>query len=664
MSVVVKSYSNPSNEMMGIADEIHRLIHPDHVNPSEIAVIFRENKYLDEMTAYLQDKGIPFRLVKKENLLRSTYIQQVILIFEWIALEASRPGSGDHQLFKLLHFRWFDLPAALIARLQMEFNKQMVGGVTSFRHFLLKLITQPNAAFSPDEINRLKRVTDLLEKWLQDVYNEPLQQFFCRVLGESHILQQAVMGDYFQLHLLKTLFDFLQSENQRNPDLTLTGWIEIIHKMQKYGLSIPYETRIGDEHAVQLLTAHGAKGLEFDYVFIGGCVEKNWEKNRGRSIIFTLPPALKNAISGQTGTTSRVEDERRLFYVALTRARKHVEMSYARMDEQNNSLKKSIFLNEIGIPEIQGTSQSNIQTVIANQLQGYGLVDVQTRYDQALLQQWVKNFVLNPTALNKYLYCPRSFFYESLLQVPQAEQMHSVYGQAIHHALKQAAHRHQQGQGLNHHQRAIADFTWFMGQNRHHFTPDDFNRHIGYGEKVLQDYFKQVLPQWGVATAIEKNYQAQINGIPIKGRLDKIETDQKTIRVVDYKTSKPDNAGDKLKPYNQQRGKKEKDDYDYWIQAVMYALLLQANGQPVGEIKFDFVEPDKNGQFQSHSIKVTQGDIDLLTQLIEDTWQKIQALDFPCCAHKDCPWCAFEQSLANGGPGLQTHDEPAEPISA
>jgi len=71
MSVVVKSYSNPSNEMMGIADEIHRLIHLDHVNPSEIAVIFRENKYLDEMTAYLQDKGIPFRLVKKENLLRS-----------------------------------------------------------------------------------------------------------------------------------------------------------------------------------------------------------------------------------------------------------------------------------------------------------------------------------------------------------------------------------------------------------------------------------------------------------------------------------------------------------------------------------------------------------------------------------------------------------------
>jgi len=80
----------------------------------------------------------------------------------------------------------------------------------------------------------------------------------------------------------------------------------------------------------------------------------------------------------------------------------------------------------------------------------------------------------------------------------------------------------------------------------------------------------------------------------------------------------------------------------------MYALLLQANSQPVDEIVFDFVEPDKNGQFQSHAIQVSQGDIDLLTQLIEDTWQKIQALDFPCCAHDDCPWCAFEQLLANG----------------
>ncbi|SFV31284.1 PD-(D/E)XK nuclease superfamily protein [Thermoflavifilum thermophilum] len=644
--------------MMGIAEEIEKLIQQGVVAPSEIAVVFRENKQLDEMAVYLQNKKIPFQLVRKENLLKNHFIQQILLMLEWVALEAARPGSGDHHLFTLLHFQWFDLPTELIARVHMDFIRQAFGGQQSFRLYLQDLQKQGNQLFTPIEIQQLKSVTDLLEAWIKGVYNEPLQNFFCRVLNESQVLKMASQApdSGFRIHLMKTLFEFLQAENQRNPDLTLEGWIQIIRKMEKYKLTIPYESRIGDEHCVQLLTAHGTKGLEFDYVFIGGCVENNWEKKRGRNIGFSLPPALKIQMSSYAQSHLKEEDERRLFYVALTRARKYVQISYAEKDNQGNEWQKSKFLDEILIPgrpivnpQPEAYSQQNSAIVFqVNRLQGNQIQAMQQRYSQTFLQDLVRNFKLNPTALNKYLYCPRSFFYESLLQVPQAEQMHSVYGQAIHHALKQLANYHAQGNGVNI-ERVQADFQWFMHLNRHHFRPQDFQRHLQHGNQVLKNYLNQVFSNWGNVKETEKDFQAIINEVPIKGRLDKIEICNGTTQVVDYKTGKPDNASNKLKPFDNQQGKKKKDDFDYWIQAVMYVMLLQENGHSsVNTVVFDFVEPDKDDQFQSHSIQVTQGDIQLVEQLIEDTWQKIQAFEFPCCGHNDCPWCAFEQSLANG----------------
>ncbi|PJJ74704.1 PD-(D/E)XK nuclease superfamily protein [Thermoflavifilum aggregans] len=662
MAIELKSYPTPSDEMIGIAEEIEKLIRQDEVAPSEIAVVFRENKQLDEMAAYLQYKKIPFQLVRKENLLRNYFIQQIILMLEWVALEANRPGSGDHHLFKLLHFKWFDLPAELIARVQMDFIRQKFVGQESFRLYLQDLQKQGNQLFTPEEIQKLKSVSDLLEAWIRDVYNEPLQNFFCRVLDESRVLKMASQApdSSFLIHLMKTLFEFLQAENQRNPDLTLEGWIQIIRKMEKYKLTIPYESQIGDEHCVQLLTAHGTKGLEFDYVFIDGCVEKNWEKKRGRNIGFSLPPALKIQMSSYSQSDLKEEDERRLFYVALTRARKYVQISYAEKDNQGNTLQKSEFLDEILIsshiivnPQRQAYSQQNSLTdFYVNILQDSLNQAMRQQYSQSFLQHLVSNFKLNPTALNKYLYCPRSFFYESLLQVPQAQLMHSIYGQAIHHALKQVANSHSQGNGVNI-GKAQNDFEWFMHQNRHHFKPDDFVRHLQHGNEVLQNYLNQVFSNWGNIKETEKDFQAHINHVPIKGRLDKIEIQNGITRVVDYKTGNPDRADNKLRRYNPENGKKGYDDHDYWIQAVMYVMLLQENGYTqVDTVVFDFVEPDKTDRFRTESVSVDSSDITLVEQLLTYAWEQIQSLSFPCCQRPDCHWCAFEQTLAAGAPVL------------
>ncbi|MCL6523497.1 MAG: PD-(D/E)XK nuclease family protein [Thermoflavifilum sp.] len=662
MAVVVKSYLTPADEMMGIAQDIQQLIQQGSIQPNEIAVIYHENKYLDDIAEYLQYEQIPFKLVRNENLLRNYFIQQVILLFEWIAYEAEYPGRADHHLYKLLHFRWFGLDAEMIARMHIKYVKLYNIGQKSFYLFIHEQLEKDKESLAAEEMSKWQSVINLLGKWLGDVYSEPLQYFFCKVLAESGILRLASQADdrYYLIHLLKTLFDFLKAENERNPDLDLRKWIDVIRKMESYRLSIPCVSQMGNDNAVQLLTAHGAKGLEFDYVFIGGCWETNWEKKSGGGIGFALPPNLKSSMMNMQEDGAKIEDKRRLFYVALTRARKQVTISYAEQDKDKKTINRSRFVDEINIPpQVVERNQKSIGEFNFKSLHSRLYADIHKQYSEQFIKQLIAHFRINPTALNKYLYCPRSFFYESLLQVPQAQQAHSIYGQAMHHALKHVAKRFQQENLLNIDQ-AKDDFEWYMNRHRYHFTADDLRRRLEHGKQVLEKYLNDVFPKWGKVKQVEEDYQAQLGHIPIKGRIDKVEIHDGQIRVVDYKTGNPDRAGNKLKRYELGAVKQKQDDYDYWIQAIFYAILLRKNGIVVNEVFFDFVEPNGQQEFIPKIINVDDEAIETVSKCIECVWEKIQSQVFPNCEHDDCVWCSFEQSLSTDVlPLLSTDEEPS-----
>jgi DNA helicase-2/ATP-dependent DNA helicase PcrA len=142
--------------------------------------------------------------------------------------------------------------------------------------------------------------------------------------------------------------------------------------------------------------------------------------------------------------------------------------------------------------------------------------------------------------------------------------------------------------------------------------------------------------------AVERNIRGVVlHGVPIKGKLDKLEFTGKEVNVVDYKTGDIDKARDKMK------GPSEKDPNggDYWRQAVFYKLLIDHYDQKdwrVVSTEFDFVEPDSKKQYRKEKIIITPADTDVVTAQVIDTWSKIQDRQFYTgCGKADCEWCNF-----------------------
>jgi DNA helicase II / ATP-dependent DNA helicase PcrA len=162
-----------------------------------------------------------------------------------------------------------------------------------------------------------------------------------------------------------------------------------------------------------------------------------------------------------------------------------------------------------------------------------------------------------------------------------------------------------------------------------------------YGHDVLSNYYDQYLYHWNKVVAIERNIRnVVINGVPIKGKLDKLEFDGKRVNVVDYKTGDPDKSKNKLHPPND----KEPNGGDYWRQAVFYKMLVDQaeRGWEAVSMEFDFAEPDKKKKYRKEKIIVSPEDITTVTHQITTVWEKIQEHDFYIgCGKKDCHWCNF-----------------------
>jgi DNA helicase-2/ATP-dependent DNA helicase PcrA len=158
-----------------------------------------------------------------------------------------------------------------------------------------------------------------------------------------------------------------------------------------------------------------------------------------------------------------------------------------------------------------------------------------------------------------------------------------------------------------------------------------------------------------------------VDGVPLRGKLDKIEKFGHSVNVVDYKTGKPENADAKLK------GPSDKVPHggDYWRQAVFYKLLVDHSprGMTVDSTEFDFVEPDNAKQYRRRKLTITPADETTVRQQVRTAWDRIQARDFfTGCGKPDCHWCNFVRDhklTINIDPDLgseeQWKDDPTDP---
>jgi DNA helicase-2/ATP-dependent DNA helicase PcrA len=163
-----------------------------------------------------------------------------------------------------------------------------------------------------------------------------------------------------------------------------------------------------------------------------------------------------------------------------------------------------------------------------------------------------------------------------------------------------------------------------------------------HGQEVLSNYYDQYIHSWNRIVAVERNIRnVVVEEVPLKGKLDKLEFDGKSVNVVDYKTGDIEKARAKLKPPHD----KDPNGGDYWRQAVFYKILVDRYEQKnwnVVSTEFDFIEPDKRKEYRKEKLFITPEDITTVTHQVKTVWQKIQDRQFYTgCGKPDCHWCNF-----------------------
>ena len=487
----VAEYLNVAQEEAGIFTAIKKL-HDTSVDLKEVAVIYRKHSQASNLIKALSQIGIPVDVKQRTNILDEPIIRNIEKIFSFLQGEFVNPGNNDALLFELMHYRFFDLPPLDVAKLS-SYCWADVRNRMSLRHASKDLDILTSLKLS--DVDAFIRFNEIIDGWLLELPHVSLQVLFEKILKKGHFFREIMSNQHrtYLMQVVATFFNYIKDESNRNPELDIAHLLNTVRDMREIGLRLDMQSVMRAKEGVRFMTAHGAKGLEFDHVFILGANKNNWDSIFGRRNGYTLPSTIVDP-SKETD----LEDERRLFYVAMTRARNRLQISYVAENINGMPAEPSQFIAELmSATELESIEKSVLEEeTVEYYTHLLGSKDQRLPLlDHSLIDKVLDKFQLSPTALNKYLTCPRSFYFENILRVPLANSPYLGFGNAVHFALQKLIEDHGKGMAMSE-ERLLDLYRHSMVYFQSHFSPKEYENYIKHGEYILPQYLEKSLPEW------------------------------------------------------------------------------------------------------------------------------------------------------------------------
>lgn len=626
-SVELYSFTSNEEENFYIASSVRKLI-DQGVDPNEISILYRENKDGNDIAQYLEAQGIKYNLTKGVNIFHDTLIQQLFKLFKYIA-----EPIDDQQLFHILNFEFLGFDNLDLIKIYRASYKNRID---------LGDLLLDSKALGESGINGSEKLVEFMSKyqtWQKESHNISFIIFFNKVIRESGFLDHILNHDdkYLLLLKLNRLYEEVKQLEYANRDYTLKQFIQHLDLIDEYNLELKVKADTEDTSAVQLMTAHGSKGLEFEYVFLTKAISKRWGGKQNREKI-----KLPLGITAKALLEDSTEEERRLFYVALTRAKRHAYITYSEQNAEQVEQEKSLFVVDVEpfvnkqekVTNTEEEKLNALSTVFKNQGQFKLATD-----SKEFLTNLLADYKLSVTHLTSYKNCPRCFFYNTLLRVPKLKGKSASFGTAVHNALRDLVVLYNKTKELPGEDYLLQQFEkHLLGEKLEH---EDLESSLEHGKLALARYYTERKYELSIGSEVEYDFNYHnviVEGVPLVGKIDRVDfLDQKKKNavVVDYKTGNPDSKSGEL------RKSGKYGIGDYVKQLTFYKLLGDNSSRAEWEThkgRIEFIVPSKknNNEIIIKEFELTDEYISDLVEEIKNTYQSIKNLEFERCNEKDC----------------------------
>jgi DNA helicase-2/ATP-dependent DNA helicase PcrA len=629
--------SDPQEEKAWVVKEIKRFIEAG-VPAEEVALLYRTNEEGREWAGILEHSGLPVSLESASQL----FADPDVLRLKRILLAAENPND-DGRLFSYLLqdiLGCEPLDVFLALKTAQENRRSLWQTAMSSAH-------NPTNASKPEN---LRSAAAVLSKIVRTFESDGAQAGLQAAITETNLLPLLLSRPDALERAEK--FSFLFDEAAAVDTLGTRLGRPLSALMKRLEILEEHKTARGGAHAarvgrVRLMTSHGSKGQEFRAVFITNVREGHWSGKRANPTkidLLEMPefPGVRGGDEAQ-----RLDDEQRLFYVAATRAKEHLIMTYAAVNADGNEQTLTQFL--LDLPEGLAVNESVLlsdEEKLAFEKQRLGGGEKNNSIglrDPQYICELLDKRGISPTHLNSFLTCKWKYFFVNLLRVPQPVEPHLQFGTAIHGAL----------QALYENDPRISKSEFvsvFEKQMDRAAIPDARKKdYIDYGKELLSLYYEQAknTSAWNLPVLCEIKLDAVLpDGTKITGKLDKVELlPGGGGVVVDYKTGKP-------KTLNAILGKtKDESGPGIFRQAVFYRMLadMQKNSSwHFSGGRIEFIESLEDGKLISHNLDIKPEEVKEVEGQILQMAKEVRELSFwedYHCEDKKCEYCALRRAM-------------------
>lgn len=605
----------PRDEIIACGHEIKELLSRkrDSIDPNEIALLVPKNKQVRSAMVILKDMGIPVSGGRALDFFDSNEAQSFLRVLRVLAY------PEDSSAISISIFDKISKIPPLVAH-------KFIRGENMRNFSLLDIVEEKNDTLfkknDPVENWFLK-----LKSWLDLKNDFSLYSFVQKVGGELLLAEVENHKDLIvRIEVVRTMLHLLLSQIEKNSKLDLKEFLSFMDRIEVYNESVPLALFSKDE-GVKILTLHGSKGLEFDYVWIAHMDEKSFSNNKHSG--FSLPENIKERVEKED-----TEVLKRQLYVAITRAKRFCTISYALNSYTGADQTLSTIVADLGEHFEKTSALETEKKILALDPKSYigsGVESEENTTLKELVDMVGKDYddrKVSVSLLNNFFECPWKWYFRNLLQLPEPKAESLEFGNIVHGSIDKILKLEKKPKDdeiLNIVREEVVKSNFGDDRKQKEFEKTGYNIVSNWVEKRLGDISKNRKNEESISLKDER--YPHLN---IYGKIDLIEIlKDDVVKVTDFKT------GNARKKNEIEKIDEEGRMDSYMRQLAMYSYLLTENKKWKKEVResvLEFVQEKKETDM-FYRTYITDEHINLLVKDIEDYNKLLKSgewLNRPC----------------------------------